>query len=138
MAFVHGSKAKFLLGTAGTPGTPVDVSAYLYTVTMPRTIDTAETSTFGNIFKTHVPGLYGTTISLDGRYDPAIDAQLSALIGVVNVAFTWNPQGTATGLVSYTGTGFLSAYQDSTPLNDVGAFTATMQISSAVTRAIQP
>lgn len=137
MAFIHGSKAKFSLGTVGTPATLVDISAYLNSVGLPRQVDSAESSTLGNTFKTYVPGLSDSTLSLDGRYDPTIDAQLAGLIGAATVNWQFDPQGTSTGLPRFTGSAFLVSYQVSAEIGNISAFTAQFQCITAVTRAVQ-
>lgn len=137
MAFMHGSKAKFYLGTAATPTVLVDISAYLSSISLPRNVDTAETSTFGNTFKTYVPGLSDATISGDVRFDPTIDAQLAALVGVATVDWRWRPQGVGTGLSQFDGSAFLTSYEIGADIGDVGGGSFGLQIITAVTRSVQ-
>ena len=134
MAFTHGSKAKFWLGTAATPATLVDRSTYILNIQMPRTTDTAETSTLGNLFKTYVPGLTDGSISLDGRYDPVIDVVLTDLMGTASVDFDYRPQGNTAGLPKYTGSAVPTNYQVTAGIGDVSSWTFQLQCTSAITR----
>jgi hypothetical protein len=135
VAFIHGSKAKFGLGTAGTPTVIVDRSPFIMNIQFPQTSDTAETSTLGNLFKTYVPGLTDSTVSIDGRYDPTLDAVLFALMGTASVNFQYDPQGSTTGLIRFTGSAVPTSYQVTAGIGDVSSWTFAMQCTSAIVRA---
>ena len=138
MAFTHGSKAKFWLGTKAAPTTEADISSYVLNIQMPRTTDTAETSTLGNLYKTYVPGLTDGSISLDGRYDPVIDVILSDLMGEVSVDYFYRPQGNTTGLPQYSGSAVPTNYQVTAGIGDVSSWTFQLQCTSAITRGTVP
>src|ERR1700736_6189935 len=104
MPFSHGRLGHFGLGTAGTPGTPVDISSYITDVSMPRDVKMLETTCLGKTYQTWIAGFIGGTITLTGIFDPLLDIQMSALLSVNNVSFEYGPQGTTAGLVKYTGT----------------------------------
>ncbi len=138
--FRHGKNTYFALGSAGTESTLVNLSTYLMQVQFPRPIDVAETSTFGTTAKTYVVGLYGSTISFTGRWEPTVDAQLAGLLGnSTAVSFEYGPGGNTAAqtpaLVKYTGSGFLTSYDVQGAVGDMVGFSVQMQISGAVTRA---
>lgn len=136
MAFSHGKNAYFALGTAGTPGTPVDLSAFLDEVSFPETVETGETTTFGNTSMTYVVGLKDATLSVSGKFDPTPDAQLAGALGnTVALDFDYGPVGNGTGDVKYSGSAFVTSYEMSSPVGDVVTFSAELQVTGDVTRA---
>lgn len=133
--FRHGKSAVFKIGTAATPGTPVDISTVVSSVTFPRTIDTAESTAFGASSKAYIIGLSDGTLSINGQFDATFDAQFAALLGVDAVGFEYGPAGSTTGYVKYTGSCVMTSYETSSPVGDIVKFTAQFQLSGAVTRA---
>jgi hypothetical protein len=116
MTFSHGSKAKVYLNG-------YNVSIYLRNFQSAYTTDTAETSTFGNLFKTYTPGLKDGTLTTDGIFDGATDAidQVfsTALAGTTDDIFSFMPQGDTYGS---RGAGFASvvtSYQSTAGIGDV-------------------
>ena len=83
MAFVHGKKAVFKIDNSA--GTSTDISAYCEEVSLSRSIETAETTTFGNDSKTYITGLTDATVSLSGKFDAvnasAVDSVLTGILG---------------------------------------------------------
>lgn len=131
--FRHGKSAVFKIGTAGTPGTPVDISTSLTDVSFPRSIDTAETSAFSTAAKTYMVGMSDGTISISGNFDATVDTQLSALFGVDDVSFEYGPEGSTTGRAKKTGVCAMTSYETSAGINDVVKFKADFQVSGAIT-----
>lgn len=135
MAFRHGKSGVFKLGTAAVPATPTDISSYCEEVNFPRKSDTAETTTFGATAKTFVMGLSEGTFSVKGKWDATQDAQMAALVGFdTALAFEHGPEGSTAGRIKYTGNCFVTEYQSSTPVGDVVSWSASLQITGAVTR----
>jgi spore germination protein YaaH len=133
--FRHGKNAVFKIGSSGTPGTATDISNVLNDVTFPKTISTAETTSFGSTAKTYVVGLLDTTISITGTFDATVDSQLSGLVGVDGVAFEYGPEGSTTGNTKYTGSCVMTSYESNAPIGGVVTIKAAFQVSGAVTRA---
>lgn len=135
MAFRHGKNAVFKLDNSSA--TLTDISAYLDNVDLPRSIETAETTTFGVTggSKTYVVGLNEATISLSGKYDSVVDALLAGVIGQ-ETSLNWNygPEGSTTGRVKYTGLGFITKYDVKSPVGGVETFSADIQVTGAITR----
>jgi len=140
MAFVHGKKAVFKIDNSA--GTPTDISAYLEEVGLPRSIETAETTTFGNDAKTYITGLSDATVSLSGKFDSAnasaIDPILTGILGsssTVSWTFRVNSASTSSTNPEYQGEGILTSYEVTAPVGDVVSFSAELQVSGAITRA---
>lgn len=116
----------------------VELSPFLTDVSLDEGTDTAETSTMGDQAKTFVEGLTGGTINLSGIWDDTAvtgpDVVLNGLKGAGANAFVLGPAGDATGKVRYTGDAILTAYARTVPIGGAVAFTASFQVTGAVTR----
>jgi hypothetical protein len=133
MAFVHGKDSVFKLDNSG--GSLTDISAYVNNVDFPETVDIAETTVLGKDNKTYIVGLKDATLSLSGLWDSTADAIFGAVLGQsATLSFEYSPEGTGSGAVKYTGEGILTNYAISSPVGDVVAYSADIQISDAVTR----
>ena len=133
MAFVHGKSSVFKLDNAS--GSLTDISAFVNNVDFPETADVAETTTLGASNKTYISGLKDATISLSGVWDATADAIFGAVVGqAATLSYEYSPQGTTGGNVKYTGECILTNYAISSPVGDVVAFSADLQVSGAVTR----
>ena len=133
MAFVHGKDSSFKLDNAS--GSLTDISAFVNNVDFPETADVAETSVLGASNKTYLVGLKDATIGLTGFFDATADAIFGAVIGQsATLSFEYSPEGTASGKIKYTGECILTNYALSSPVGDVVAYSADLQVSGAVTR----
>jgi hypothetical protein len=135
MAFRHGKNASFKLDN--NAGTLTDISTYLDEVSLPRSIETAETTTFGvaSGAKTYVTGLNDSTISIGGKWDSVVDALLAGIVGRDDtVSFEYGPEGTAATRIKYTGEAILTSFEVGSPVGDIVTFSADLQISGPVTR----
>jgi TP901-1 family phage major tail protein len=140
MAFVHGKKAVFKIDNSA--GTPTDISAFCEEVSLSRSIETAETTTFGNDSKTYITGLTDATVSLSGKFDAAnasaVDAVLTGILGsasTVSWAYRTSSASTSTSNPEYQGEGILTSYEVAATVGDAVTFSAELQVSGAVTRA---
>ena len=133
MAFVHGKDSVFKLDNSG--GSLTDISAYVNNVDFPETADVAESSVLGSSSKQYLVGLKDSTLGLTGFFDATADAIFGAVLGQsATLSFEYSPEGTASGIVKYTGECILTNYALSSPVGDVVAYSADLQVSGAVTR----
>jgi len=135
MAFVHGKSAVFKIDDSG--GTLRDISAYLNDVSMPRDIETAETTTFGvaGSAKTYIVGLTDATISVSGLFDATADGYLAGIVGNSStVSFEYGPEGSASGKIKYTGECIMTSYDVSASVGDSVQASADFQVTAAITR----
>lgn len=135
MAFRHGKNAVFKVDTSG--GTLTDISTYIHEVTLPRSIETAETTTFGVTggSKTYVTGLNDATISISGKFHATVDAHLAGILGQdASVSFEYGPAGSTAGYVKFTGEAIMTKYDLSSPVGDVVTFSADFQVTGSITR----
>ena len=128
MAFVHGKGTKVHVNA-------VDFSQYFNNVDITKTADVAETSVLGASAKSYIVGLKDSSISLSGLFDATLDAIAGAVVGQsATLSFEYSPEGTASGKVKYTGEAIMTNYSLSSPVGDVVAWSADLQVSGAVTR----
>lgn len=133
MPFVHGKSTDFRIDNSG--GTLTDISAYCDSVDFPQTIETAETTTFGDSNKDYIVGLKDATISFSGKWDATLDGILAPIAGqTASVSFQYGPAGSTATNVKYTGECFLTSYQITGAVGDVVTFSAEAQVTGAVTR----
>ena len=133
MAFVHGKSAAFKLDNAA--GSLVDYSAYLEEVSMPRSIETAETTTFGSSAKSYITGLSDETISISGKFDSAADATLAAVLGqAATLSFEYGPAGSTAGLIKYSGECIMTSYEIGASVGDAVTASVELQVTGVITR----
>lgn len=135
MAFVHGKSAVFKLDDSG--GTLRDLSSYLNDVSMPRDIETAETTTFGvsGSAKTYITGLTDATLSISGLFDSTADGYLAGVVGqAATLSFEYGPAGSTAGYVKYSGECILTSYEVSASVGDSVQASADFQVTGAITR----
>lgn len=135
MAFVHGKSAVFKLDDSS--GTLRDLSTYLNDISMPRDIETAETTTFGvsGSAKTYITGLTDSTISISGLFDATADGYLAGVVGQsATLSFEYGPAGSTGGLVKYSGECIMTSYEVSASVGDSVQASADFQVTAAITR----
>lgn len=138
---VHGKKTVFKLTSIGNVLT--DISTKLTNVDFPMDAEILETTTFQATNKTYIVGFVDGKITLQGRWDAAIDALFFALLGQTEATgqaansafpFEYGPEGSTTGSTKNTGACLLTKFQKSGAVNAVSPFTAELQITGTVTR----
>lgn len=132
MAFVHGKNVHFTIDDSG--GIPRDISAYVTSVEMSRSADTAETSTFGDSNKEYLAGLKDATISIEGVWDPTVDGYLEGILGAAEGDFIYGPAGSTGGNIKYTGKCICTAYNPPGSISGAVTYSAQFQCSGAITR----
>ena len=131
--FRHGKSTVFKVDN--NAGSLTDISNTLTDVSVPPSVDTAETSAFGSSAKSYVVGLTDATLSVSGNFDATVDAHLAAIVGKADsVSFEYGPEGSTATFVKYTGEAFLTSYEKSGAIGDVVTYSAEFQITGAVTR----
>lgn len=133
MPFVHGKSTDFRIDNSG--GTLTDISAYCDNVDFPQTVETAETTTFGDSSKDYIVGLRDSTISIGGKWDSVLDGVLAPVLGqTATISFQYGPAGSTVTNVKYTGECFCTSYQVTGAVGDVVTFSAEFQVTGGVTR----
>lgn len=148
--FVHGKNTQFAISAAGTQTSVILISNALKEINFPRQIDMAESSAFGNTYKTFLQGLADATISCSGQWATGsatdIDDLLSGLVGAANATnFAYGPAGfngttgtspTFTNITASAtkplihGEVWLSSYEITGSIGDIVAVSAEFQMAS--------
>lgn len=139
--FRHGKAQKFQLDNSA--GTLTDLSSYINNVSFPRSVDTGETTAFGNSAKTYIPGLQDATISVEGMFDSTVDAHIVALIAALDsgslatASYEYKANNAATSATNpaFQGESIVTSYEVSAAVGDVVTFKLELQCSGAITRA---
>lgn len=134
MPFLHG-KSTIVLHNE------YDLSSYFNDASTSRSVETAETTAFGNSAKTYITGLQDGTISLSGMFDGganAIDQEMTDIIGsndggILTIAVSGS---LAIGQRVISALGELTSYEVSAPVGDVVAANAEFQVDGGVGNAI--
>lgn len=100
--------------------------------------DIHDDTTYGQTGHTKKAGLTDGSIAIKGFWDKTAstgtETVLASLLGVfAPVDFEFGPEGSGSGKVKKTGKFVLENYTTSAPVADLVAFTASLQISGAVT-----
>lgn len=131
--FKHGKNAQFTL--AGT-----NLSDTLNEITMPREIETAETTAFGTQDKTYIVGLSDATVSVSGMFDATVDGAISTVIAnlksgsIASASFEYGPTGSAASSAKFTGNVLITSYELSSPVGDVVTYSLEMQCTGGITQ----
>ena len=131
--FRHGKNSVFKLDNSA--GTLTDISNVLNNVSMPREIETVETTSFGSSYRTYVVGFQNATISIEGTWDATVDAHLAGILGQdATVSFEYGPEGSTSTYIKYSGEAYVTSYETSGAVGEVVTFSAELQVSGAITR----
>lgn len=136
MAFKAGTVSFFMLDNAA--GALVNLSPYIDDTQVPQQTAMLDVSTFGTGAKAFIPGLTnGDTIALKGPYDVTVHTHMTAAKGStdagVSASWVWGPGGSVASQAKITGESFISNYQVSSGVGGRVEWTASLQISGAVT-----
>ncbi len=130
----HGKGTAFSLDSTG--GSLVNLSSGLDNVSLSRSLDTAEITTFGDNDRSYIPGLRGATISISGLFSSTHAEVLDGVLGrnsTATMSFEWNPDGsTAAGRHLLKGECFLTSLEYSASVDDKVGLSAELMISGAV------
>lgn len=131
--FRHGKTAVFKVDDSG--GTLRDLSDALNSISFPREAEALETTSFGSSDRTYIVGFKNQTISVEGSFDATYDGYLAGTLGQdATVSFEYGPEGSTATRVKYSGEAILTSYESSAGVGDVVNFSASWQITGAVTR----
>lgn len=128
----------FRLGSAATPTTKVDLSAYVTEATLDRSADLPDATVFNSGgAKSYAAGLTDGDLKVEFMWNQTVDAQLKALVGFgTAVDFTLGELGTTTGYPKTTGSCFLSKLGKPQKVGDLmkisADFKTTGQIQDSV------
>jgi hypothetical protein len=128
---VHG-KSTFV-SIADASASAVDMSSDMNQAGLSRSLDTAESTGFGEVAKKYVAGMEDATSSWSGFFTAAQDEVLSGLVDafaagtIDSTEMVYGPAGSATGKVKYTQQVIVTGYEVSGSVGDLVTATVSMQ-----------
>ena len=121
MAFKHGKDTKVFLGQ-------LEISSFLQSADSTRTVDLAESTTFGNSNKTYITGTKDGTIALAGFYDATADSPIQTSLGsATDKIVAIGIDGLDANDHTTFGKGNITNYGLSSPVGDIVAFSVDYQ-----------
>ncbi len=129
MAFSSGNIATFSIGGN-------DISAYVTSVSTDIKRDIKDIKPIGGSAVSKVVGPYAGTISLEGGYDPALDAILSALVLAgtpATSAFSFKPTGAGGRTIS--GSCYVASFRVDAPGDDTSKWRSELAVAGTITDA---
>jgi len=125
MAFVHGKDSTLVVD--GTT-----VTSYADNSALNRGMDPADVTVFGQDDRAYIAGLRNATLNFSGPWDAAVDLVWHNAQDLASIAWSYSPDG---GTTTYSGNGFVTAYNPGSPVGDRVAWTSTVQVTGSVSRA---
>lgn len=133
MAFIHGKGTAVLFNQT-------DLSSFFNDASVSRSVETAETTSFGDNSKNYIVGLQDGTVSLTGMFDGsagAVDEVLQGILGtndggLVTVFYNGTTAGNRCSLAKVEAT----SYDVSAPVGDVVAASAELQGDDGIDNGI--
>ena len=125
MAFVHGKDSYFKVAST-------DLSAYLNNITVSRSADTADTTTFSSSSKTYIAGLKDASITLSGLFDATVYSTIAGWLGS-SQTFEYGPAGSGSGKVKVSGSALITGVELGSAVGEAVTANITLQVSGAVT-----
>lgn len=132
MAFKHGKNAKLLLNE-------YDLSAFANEGSVAESVETGETTVFGNSAKTYIPGQRDSTLSISGFFDGdanAVDEVVAGILATDPEVITFGSEGLAAGSRVTTMKSLSTSYEISSPVADVVSFSLEAQNTDRIDRGI--
>lgn len=139
MAFSAGTDAVLYLHDGSSL---VDVSSYIKTAGISRSRDMLDVTTLGLHDRAFVGGLRNNTTTLDGPFDPTMDALLSGGLDATARTFELYPAGEASGggadatHPKYSGSYLVASYDPNGSVDGMEGFSANIQYTGTITRAV--
>lgn len=134
--FKHAKVAsvRIVTGAALAGGTTVDLSSGIIDVTMTRTADTSDITTYGDGDRFFLAGLRNGTFSLNGIFATTYEDKLGPLVGQsTGIWVKHHPTGVGASLPKFTAQVVITSLDVSAPVGDVSKYTMALQRTGPVT-----
>ena len=132
---VKGVRSYFALSTAAASTSPKSIQGADARLSREgQEIDVTVWSTAEN--EVTLMSFKRATITFSGPWSSTKDARLANIFGSTGVTFHYGPEGSTTGKVKYSGTGFLRQYEISNPVGGAVTFSAEFKPTSSISRSV--
>lgn len=139
MAFKAGTATYFALDNAA--GSLTNIQPYTDSVSLPQAVQTLDVTAFGTGSQAFIPGLQdGQSIDVSGPYDVTLHTHLTGVkaaqaAGTASFTFEFGPGGSVASQAKVTGECLLSNYSLSSSVSGRVEWSASLQITGAVTNS---
>lgn len=130
MATQHGKNAVIYLGASTGTATPISETN---NISLSFGADYAEDSAHGDTFKSYVPGLFDFEGTIEGMYDVASDALLTASLAGTKQKFYFYPNRSTT-LQYFYGEAFLTLNDLTAALTEIVGVSFSLRAAGTVTK----
>jgi predicted secreted protein len=132
--FIHGKGAYFALSNTSSTAAAVNFSSGISEVTLPRSVDTAEVTSFGDNDRNYIAGLRSGTISVTGMFASTYEEKVATMLASskTNLAWVFGPAGNASGRTRRKGQAIVTGYEVGAPVADKVSMKIDLQITGAV------
>jgi len=136
VAYQHSRDAVVKIDNAA--GSLVEITSYMRAANLSREPEQLDTTVFGELDRSFLPGFVGASFPISGLLDFADDAIFDILATAVGSAttrsFEYGPEGGTSGKVKYSGEVIVLDFGISARIDEPESWTATCRVSGAVTR----
>lgn len=132
MAFSHGKDTYISLNA-------VNLSAYVTTSQIEKTVDRHDTTTYGQTTHVYSGGLKDGTATMSGVYDNGAGGPRATILALLGTTVTLirRPDGTGSGKAQDSVTVLVDKYVETNPVADMVTWSCDMQLSGPVTTTAQ-
>lgn len=139
--FKHAKNAKttIVTGAAITGGSSINLSSGVTDVSMSRSADTSDVTTYGDGDHYFLAGLRNGTFSANGLFASTYESKIGPLLGQsTNVWIVHQPQGTAAGLPKFTAQVVVTQFDVAASVTDAVKMTMAFQRTGPLTSTTNP
>jgi hypothetical protein len=139
MAFRAGTVSFVMLDNVA--GSLTNLSSYADNFAWPQSVETVDVSVFGTAAKAFINGLTdGDTVTMSGPLDATLHTHLTAVkaaqsAGSSTMTVTWGPGGSVSGQPKISAETWVTQYAPATAVGGRMEYSATLQVTGAVTNA---
>lgn len=132
--FIHGKGSYFGLSNTSSTSALVNFSSGVSEVTLPRSVDTAEVTSYGDNDRNYIAGLRSGTISVTGMFASTYEEKVATMMASskTNLAWVFGPAGNGSGKTKRSGKGIVTGYEVGAPVGDKVSMKIDLQITGAV------
>jgi len=137
--FVHGKGSHFSWSTAAgttsnsTTATYINLSSGIEEVSLPRSVDTAEVTTYGDNDRNYIAGLRSGTVSVTGIFASTYEEKIAPALGSTKLGWiSFGPAGNAVASRRELARTIITGYEVGAPFGDKVSMKIDFQITGPV------
>lgn len=132
--FRHGKTAVVFFATAGSTTGAIRMSSGMNDSSLERSVETAETTVYGDSDKRYLAGLRDATFSLKGNFSSTHEKKFTAMLGNSTGGYLiYAPESTTSGRRKFKGSVIITSLNVGSPIGDKVGLETELQWSGAIT-----